>query len=412
MKFLTAAFLGLSIVASVSSAALDVSGELENTPCRDNTGWNQWLEGVRQEALNEGVSDSTWRQSLPFMTVDQSIIRADQKQEIFQRSFLDFADKLISKDRLNVANAMKSRHRDLLIRLEHQFGIPAPVLLAFWGLESDFGRLNTPASTSRSVIRSVTTLAYDCRRAEFFRRQLIDALRVVERGDYTAETFTGAWAGEIGALQFTPSDYFNYAVDFDGDGRVDVKNSIPDTLATAANFLKSLGWKRGQPFIREVRVPAQLPWEEADIAINHPRSQWVAWGVRAANGNLPADNLEASLWLPMGRLGPAFLVYHNFKVGFIGWNSAITYITTTAYFATLIHGEPTLNRGTQVEKLSIEDVKELQSILEARGYDVGTVDGKLGAKSRQAVKQAQLKVGLPADSFPTRELLDRVRSSF
>ena len=148
----------------------------------------------------------------------------------------------------------------------------------------------------------------------------MDAVRIVQRGDLRPDEMIGNWAGELGPTQFTPSDYFKHGVDFDGDGRVDMIRSVPDALASAANLLKSFGWQRGQPWLQEVRVPAQMPWQEADLAIQHPRSQWVRWGVTAAHGQLPADNLPASLILPMGRNGPAFLAYPNFKA-YIEWNA-------------------------------------------------------------------------------------------
>ena len=155
--------------------------------------------------------------------------------------------------------------------------MPAPVLIAFWGLESDFGA----NFGNYKILSAIATLAYDCRRPDFFRTQLFDALRIIERGDQTVDGMIGDWAGEFGGLQFTASDYLKNAVDFDGDGRRDLINSIPDTLASGANFLVSLGWQRGQPWLQEVRVPRELPWEQADLTIKHPRSQWVAWGVKA-----------------------------------------------------------------------------------------------------------------------------------
>src|SRR6185295_17119754 len=224
----------------------------------------------------------------------------------------------------------------LFSRVEKEFGVPAPILTAFWGLESDFGK-NTGKS---NVFAAITTLAYDCRRPDYFRPQLFDALRIVQRGDLTIDEMQGGdWAGELGAMQFTASDYYKYAVDYDGDGRRNLVKSTPDTIASAANFLKNLGWKRGEPWLEEVRLTRDLPWDQADLAIQHPRSQWTAWGVRSAHGTLPADGMKASLLLPMGRRGPAFLAYDNFQV-LLGWNSSMVYVTTVAYFATRLAGAP------------------------------------------------------------------------
>jgi membrane-bound lytic murein transglycosylase B len=240
----------------------------------------------------------------------------------------------------------------------------------------------------------------------------MDALRIIQRGDQRVDEMNGNWAGEFGGMQFTPTNYIKYGVDFDGDGRRDLIKSTPDTLASAANYLQSIGWRRGEPWLQEVQVPDNLPWQEADLEIQHPRSKWAAWGVKAAHGTLPKDNLQASLILPMGRLGPAFLAYPNFKV-FIDWNSAFVYSTTVAYFATRLAGAPPVNEegAKRIEPLTTEQLIALQNLLNAQGYSVGEADGKLGAGTRKAVKKAQLKFGLPADSWPTSELLSRMQGS-
>jgi hypothetical protein len=238
----------------------------------------------------------------------------------------------------------------------------------------------------------------------------MDALRIVQRGDLQIDEMLGGdWAGELGAMQFTASDYYKNAVDYDGDGKRNLVKSVPDTIASAANFLKNLGWKAGEPWLQEVRLTKDLPWDQADLTIQLPRSQWVTWGVRAAHGPLPSDGMKASLLLPMGRKGPAFLAYDNFQA-LLGWNSSMVYVTTVAYFATRLAGAPPVNRGDpNIEVMQPEQVSELQRILIKMGNDIGEPDGKIGAKTRMAIKKAQMKVGLPADSYPTTELLERLR---
>ncbi len=239
---------------------------------------------------------------------------------------------------------------------------------------------------------------------------MFDALRIVERGDQRVEDLIGDWAGEFGGLQFTASDYLKNAVDFDGDGRRDLIHSIPDTMASGANFLVSLGWRRDEPWLQEVLVPKDLPWDQADLTIQHPVSKWAVWGVKPAHGQLPAADLPASMILPMGRNGPAFLIYPNFKA-FLGWNSAYVYSTTVAYYATRLAGAPPLNRAAtaSIVPLTSDQMTSLQRALIKHGYDgVGEIDGKFGAGTRAAVKKAQMKVGLPADSYPTVELLDKL----
>src|SRR5271169_6901736 len=259
-------------------------------------------------------------------------------------------------------------------------------------------------------LSSIASLAYDCRRSDRFRSQLFDGLRLIERGDLRPEEMIGSWAGELGQTQMMPSVYFQYAVDYDGDGKRNLLRSAPDVLGSTANYLVGLGWKRGEPWLTEVRVPANLPWDQADLAIQLPRSKWASYGVTLADGRaLPADALPASLLLPMGRLGPAFLVYANFQI-YLQWNNSLVYSTTAAYLATRIAGAAPLRRGTPPPALPFADIKAMQTILARSGHDVGAIDGFLGLKTRQAVKAMQLKYGLPADSYPTAELLARMRA--
>jgi hypothetical protein len=222
----------------------------------------------------------------------------------------------------------------------------------------------------------------------------------------------GSWAGELGQTQMMTSEYYRSAVDYDGDGRRNLIRSSADALASTANFLVHIGWKRRQPWLQEVRVPANLRWEQADLSIQHPRAQWAGWGVTRADGKpLQQDSMPASLVLPMGRFGPAFLAYDNFKV-YLEWNNSLIYSLTAAYYATRLGGAPPMNRGAaggKIPTLSFEEIRELQTLLSRRGYDVGRIDGILGLKSRQAVRDMQIKLKLPADSWPTTELLARLR---
>jgi lytic murein transglycosylase len=374
--------------------------------CRNTGSFERWLAQFKKDALAQGISPRVLAQASPDLTFDPAIIRRDQGQAVFNLTFLQFSDRLVGGYRLPNGRAEMKKHAVIFAKVEKAYGVPPSVLTAFWGLESDFGK----TFGKYNILRSITTLAYDCRRPDFFRQQLFDALRIIERGDQRVSDMIGDWAGEFGGMQFTASDYLKNAVDFAGDGRRDLIRSIPDTLASAANFLVTLGWQRGQPWLQEVRVPQNLSWREADLDIQHPVSQWAAWGVRAAHGKLPAGSLPASLILPMGRHGPAFLAYPNFKA-FLGWNSAYVYSTTVAYFATRLDGAPVVDHSAAktVHPLSTEQMKELQRLLNKHGYEAGDVDGKLGSGTRAAVKKAQLKVGLPADSYPDAALIERLR---
>ena len=283
----------------------------------------------------------------------------------------------------------------------------AEVITAFWALESDFG---AGISKQYPVFSSLATLAYDCRRPELFRGELAAALKIVDRGYLPLSRLVGSWAGELGQTQFLPDHYLNFALDADGDGQRDLMRSDADIIFSTANFIRHLGWKAGEPWLEEVRVPTRMPWREADLAIYHPRSKWAEWGVRTRTGQrLPADAVSAALLLPVGRNGPAFLAYRNFKI-YPQWNQSLNYAMTAAYLATRLSGAPRFRAGRgPIDDFDYKAIKQMQNLLNRRGFDTGGIDGKHGAKSRAAVKKAQLRYGLPADSYPSRELMERLR---
>jgi lytic murein transglycosylase len=391
-----------AIAALALMSALSLPVEASAAPC--GGGFAKWLEDFKAEARRDGISPRIIASALDDVSFDQSVINKDRAQSVFSQSFLQFSDRMVAKYRLNKGEQLIAKNRALFDRIEKQFGVPAPVIVAFWGLETDFGANQGNMPT----LRSLATLAYDCRRPEKFRAELLDALRILQHGDLSPQEMRGPWAGELGQMQFVPTVYQKYAVDYDGDGRRDLRRSTPDALASTASYLKGLGWRRGEPWLEEVKVPAELPWDQADLAIEHPRSKWAQWGVRLANGKaLPKDGLEASLLLPMGRHGPAFLAYQNFRV-YLEWNQSLVYSTTAAYFATRLAGAPAVSRGSGAPDFGYARTKELQRLLKRAGYEVGEADGKLGSQTRAAVKQAQKKFGLPADSYPSEELLVRL----
>ncbi len=397
----------LALAAAIGVSALS-GAEAAPAPCRTSENFESWLARFKQEALAQGVSRNAIASASPYLVYDQRIVNIDRGQRFFAQTFLQFSDKTLPAYRLQQGAVMIHKYEPVFARAEREYGMPAPVIVGFWGLESDFG-----ANMGKDqALRSLTTLAYDCRRSEMFRGHLLDALRLIDRGDLTAAEMIGSWAGELGQTQMMPSEYIKNAVDYDGDGRRNLLRSVPDVIGSTANYLVSLGWKRGEPWLQEVRVAQGLPWQEADLAILHPRAKWVQWGVTAAGGKpLPADNQAASLLLPMGRFGPAFLAYPNFQV-YLKWNASLVYSTTAAYYATRLAGAGPMNRGTgPIPAVSPEEARELQQLLTRAGYDVGGADGKIGIATRAAVKAMQIKLGLPADSYPTPELLARMRGN-
>ena len=409
IRFAKLRFAKLIVTASVVLWGVAFSGEALAAPrCVNTHDFSKWLADFKKDALAHGISRETLAAASPELTFDESVIKRDSGQAVFQRTFIDFANRLLAGKRIPNGIAKIQENRALFARIEKTYGVPPEVLTAVWGLESDYGAI----FGKFRILPALTTLAYDCRRGDKFREELIDALKIIQRGDKRVEEMTGNWAGEFGGMQFTPSNYIKYGVDFDGDGHRDLVNSNADTLASAANYLHSIGWRRGEPWLQEVLVPDDMPWQEADIDTQHPRSQWIGWGVRAAHGApLPRDNMPASLIIPMGRKGPAFLAYQNFHV-FTDWNASFVYATTVAYFATRLGGAPPVNEAgsRDVKSLTTEQMMELQRQLARRGLDVGEVDGRLGNGTRKAVATMQLKYGMPADAWPTEELIARLQN--
>lgn len=373
--------------------------------CQSPAAFGGWLQGFKKEAVAQGISPQVVSMALDGLTYDPATIAKDRGQGVFAQTFLQFSGRMVSKNRLQTGGALLKKYANVFSQIEQQYGVPGPVLVAFWGLETDFGKVMGNMET----LRSLATLSFDCRRPDEFREQLIYALKVIERGDLTPPEMRGPAHGEVGQFQFQPKNYYEYAVDFDGNGKRDLIRSAPDSLASAANYLRSIGWQPGQPWIEQVRVPANLPWDQADVTIKKPRAFWAQNGVTYLNGKpVPADNLPAGLVLPMGRNGPAFLAYPNFDI-YLEWNKSLVYTTTAGYYATRLAGGPALNPGNgPVETLGLAETKQLQQLLAKRGFDVGKIDGVLGAASRDAIRAMQVKYGLPADGYPTAELLSRM----
>jgi lytic murein transglycosylase len=373
--------------------------------------FDRFLADLKQQAVAAGVSQRTIAEASPYLVYDQGIVNRDRGQRVFGQVFTEFAGRMAASYRMQQGQTQIKAHAAAFARAEKEYGVPPAVIAAFWGLESDFGA----NMGSLPTLRSLVSLAYDCRRSQMFADETIAALKIIQRGDLTPGEMVGSWAGELGQTQFLPTHYFNYAVDYDGDGRRDLLHSAADVIGSTANYIASgLKWRRGEPWLQEVRV-AQIhapsfPWDQADLTIQLPRSKWAQLGVTYPDGRaLPSDNLPASLLLPMGRIGPAFLAYQNFAV-YTEWNNSLIYSTTAGYLATRIAGSPPMLRpSAPVAQLPFAELRELQQLLVRAGFNVGKVDGVMGQLSRSAVKAMQIKYGLPADSWPTAELLARMR---
>jgi lytic murein transglycosylase len=361
--------------------------------------FDAWKAAVEKQAASEGVGERGLA-ALDKAEVNMNVIASDRAQGVFTQTFIEFSSRMESAYRLKHGEINLKKYADVFQRAEQEFGVPGPVVTAFWALETDFGAVQGDFST----LDALATLAHDCRRPDLFRPQLIALLKLIDNGTVPADV-RGAWAGEIGQTQMLPKDYLAQGVDGDGDGRVDLRTSAPDVIMTTAHFLQSLGWKAGEPWMEEVRVPEQMPWEKTGRETRLPISQWAAWGVTDRGGGaLDQTKSPASLVLPMGRKGPAFLVFDNYDV-YLKWNQSFIYTLTAAHLATRFAGAPAYDKRDPEPGLSPEDMRQLQTKLDAKGHDVGKIDGILGSGTRAAVRAMQQELGLPVDGWPTARLL-------
>jgi len=407
-NFATARFFLGAFLLVILGGAQPASAQ-RGASCHNGASFERFLADLKQQATAAGVSQRAIADAAPGMIYDQGIVNRDRGQRVFGQVFTEFAGRMAAPYRMQQGQARIKTYAAAFARAEKEYGVPPAVIAAFWGLESDFGANmgNLP------TLRSLVSLAYDCRRSQMFANETIAALKIIDRGDLAPPEMVGSWAGELGQTQFLPTHYFSYAVDYDGDGRRNLLASPADVIGSTANYIATgLKWRRGEPWLQEVRVPAasDFPWDQADLTVQLPRSKWAQWGVTYADGKaLPNDELKASLLLPMGRMGPAFLAYPNFAA-YTEWNNSLIYSTTAGYLATRIAGAAPMRRpAAPVAQLPFNELRELQQLLVRAGFNVGKVDGVMGQQSRTAVKAMQVKYGLPADSWPTAELLARMR---
>ena len=296
-------------------------------------GFNAFKAGLASEATTRGIAKSTADTFLASVQKDPKVLRADRAQGVFQRPFIDFSRRLISQNRIDAGRANARKYNSIFNQIEQRYGVDRHVLLAFWAFETDYGAFQGDFNTANALV----TLAHDCRRPELFRPQVFAAMELFARGGFDPRRTTGAWAGEIGMVQMLPQDILINGVDGDGDGVVRLKTSAPDALMSGGKMLQHFGWRAGEPWLQEVTVPAQMDWALSGLGTTMPAKDWQARGVQARNGTLA--NLPASLILPQGHKGPAFLAYPNFNVYF-EWNQSFTYVLTAAYFARRLDGAP------------------------------------------------------------------------
>ena len=371
----------------------------QSIPCGGS--WSGFMNDVATEARALGLSRSAINAVTGHASQSQSVLRIDRAQGVFKQTFLEFSKRALSSYRLNKWAENYPRYRSVFDRAQREYGVQPEVIGAFWALETDFGAVQGDFNT----ISAIATLAHDCRRPELFQPQLFAAIELLGHGDISLDT-TGAWAGEIGMVQMLPEDILHRGVDGDGDGHVRLKTSAPDAIMSAASMIKSLGWRANEPWLQEVTVPDGFPWERSGFGNGMSVAEFERHGVRAREGALPGGRMQAELLLPQGRFGPKFLAYPNYRV-YLEWNQSFVYTLTAGYMATRLGGATRYAEGNPETGLDDAQMKRLQTILQSRGYDVGDIDGILGGGTRAAVQAEQLRMGLPADAWPTPGLLAR-----
>ncbi|MGH8353858.1 MAG: lytic murein transglycosylase [Pseudomonas sp.] len=366
--------------------------------------FSAWREAFRGEALAAGISAATFDSAFAGITPDPAVVSADSSQPEFTRPVWAYLDSAISAQRVRNGQALLGRHAATLERIEQRYGVDRQALVAVWGMESSFGQY----LGDKSVIRSLATLAYEGRRPAFAHSELLAALSILQDGDVPPARLLGSWAGAMGQTQFIPSTYNRYAVDFDGDGRRDIWSSSADALASTAHYLQASGWRQGQPWGFEVRLPAGFDYAQADADIRRPLSEWRRLGV----ANIPPASTDepAALLLPAGHRGPAFVVLANFRA-ILKYNNSSSYALAAGLLA-----ERFQERGRVLaawprddQPLSRSERIELQERLAARGFDPGAADSIIGANTRKAIRGFQQTQGWPADGYPTQELLQKLR---
>ncbi len=355
------------------------------------------------QAKKAGISEPIINESLGKASLSKRVLELDRQQPEFTTTFADYFNRRVTDHRVAQGRALWQQHRALLDSVEQKYGVPAPYLLAFWGLETNFGSY----FGNMKVVDSLATLACDTRRSEFFTIELMNALRVLDEGDIAPNKMLGSWAGAMGNFQFMPSSYLKNAVDFDGDHKRDLWNSKADSMASAAKFLQSLGWNQNERWGREVKLPRNFPFLEAGLKNNKPISEWRKLGItNADNSPLAQADMNASLLVPSGYQGPAFLVYDNFNV-IMRWNRSEFYAIAVGQLADEIAGGGKLLQPppTDAPRLHRQQVMQLQEALNQKGIDAGKPDGIFGPGTRRALSEFQHQQGMIADGFADKKVL-------
>ena len=366
----------------------------------------RFVRDFRATALAAGIAPEIYDAALGKIARNPRVADLNLNQPEFASPVWSYLDTAVSPQRIADGRAVLVGDAAILAPIVAKYGVPKEILVSIWGNESDYGR----SMGHFNMFEALATLAYDGPRTDYARPQLIAALKMMQRQKYAAADMTSSWAGAFGQTQFVPTTFLDQAVDGDGDGKIDLWNSVPDALASAANVLSSAGWKDGKPWGTEVVLPDGFAYEEADLDNTAPVSKWKKWGVKSAAGEaLPASDEPASIYLPAGARGPAFLVFPNFKT-ILKYNNAASYALAVCLLADQLKGAPGVVASWPRDQVTLNrnERMALQTSLAKLGYDIGNIDGLLGGKSRAATRAWQKKHQLSADGFATQDLLTRI----
>lgn len=360
---------------------------------------------LQQKAISSGVSKATAEQLIPALKQQNRVLELDKSQPEFVQTFPDYFSKRVNQWRIDKGRAMAVKHRDFLKALNDKYGVPAHYLLAFWGLETNFGGYKG----KMPVLDSLATLACDPRRSQYFTQELITALKIVERESLDPAIMVGSWAGAMGHTQFMPSAYANYAVDGDKDGQINLWESEQDALASAANFLANLGWQPGFRWGREITLPTNFNYTLSGYSQGRSLTEWEALGITKSDGSkLGQSDLSAYVVIPAGHEGPAFLVYSNFRV-IMRWNNSEFYAIAVGRLADRIAGAGKLSAPLpNLPKYTRQDIVQLQQQLNEHGHDVGKPDGIIGPATRAGIRAFQQERNMIADGFPSLAVMQAI----
>ena len=367
----------------------------------------EWREQLRAEAFSLGISEETLLAIDDLEAPLERVLELDDAQPEFIQTFTRYLSLRITPLQINRGQALLRQYAVLLEEVRQSYGVQPHYLVSFWAIESNYGR----ATGGFSVLQALATLAFDPRRADFFRTELLTALKIIDDGHIAVDNMSGSWAGAMGQLQFLPSVFARYGIDGDNDGKIDIWNSLPDIFHSAANFLSQSGWRGDERWGREVLLPSNFDFSLTGTRTRKPLQEWNDLGIIQINGlPIPVANMQASVVLPAGAGGPAFLTYANFRATMV-YNPSTFYALTVGHLADRYTGGAAIQRMPENEQaMSVADVQALQELLNAAGFDSGEPDGRVGSRTRAAVRAYQQNKELPMDGYASLKLLEALRN--